>query len=151
MFQAKSFTPASFSIQSFKMAEQAQARSGYWRLFYYKMQEESLKKNEQEQREKEEKRTGESEKAITPAIPAKKRARRKPVELEEEVWEPPELPKLIYQRVAPPVFNPVTQFLSIITTEFRQLHYSIYPLEVKLAEKEIELDEEDIEMLLLAA
>ena len=150
MFQAKSFTPASFSIQSFKMAEQAQARSGYWRLFYYKMQEESLKKNEQEQREKEEKRTGQSSQESAPIIStAKKRRRHEP---DVEIWEPPALPKPLYRKIIQVELNPITPFLSIITQEFRQLYLTLPFLQQKLMERQEELDDdEDAELLLLAA
>ena len=150
MFQAKSFTPASFSIQSFKMAEQASARSGYWRLFYYKMQEESLKKNEQEQREKEEKRTGQSSQESAPTVStAKKRRRPEP---DVEIWEPPALPKPLYRKIIQVELNPITPFLSIITQEFRQLYLTLPFLQQKLMERQEELDDdEDAELLLLAA
>jgi len=150
MFQAKSFTPASFSIQSFKMAEQAQARSGYWRLFYYKMQEESLRKNEQEQREKAEKRTGQSSQESAPIVStAKKRRRPEP---DVEIWEPPALPKPLYRKIIPVKINPITPFLSIITQEFRQLYLTLPFLQQKLMERQEELDDdEDTELLLLAA
>ena len=44
MFSLNSLKPVSFSLQSFKMAEEANSgRSGYWKLFFYNMQEEALK------------------------------------------------------------------------------------------------------------
>ncbi len=50
MFSLNSFKPVSFSLQSFKMAEEANSgRSGYWKLFFYNMQEEALRKHEQKQ------------------------------------------------------------------------------------------------------
>ena len=44
MFSHKSFSPVSFSITSFKMAQEESVRSGYWRLYFYQMQEEALRK-----------------------------------------------------------------------------------------------------------
>ena len=44
MFSLNSLKPVSFSLQSFKMAEEASSgRSGYWKLFFYNLQEEALK------------------------------------------------------------------------------------------------------------
>ena len=42
MFSPKSFSPISFSFASFKSAQEDQTRSGYWRLFFYKLQEKEL-------------------------------------------------------------------------------------------------------------
>ena len=40
MFSSSSFAKASFSVNAFKMAQETDtARSGYWRLFYYNLQE----------------------------------------------------------------------------------------------------------------
>ena len=96
MFSLNSLKPVSFSLQSFKMAEEANSgRSGYWKLFFYNMQEEALKKHEQKQGESE--AQSPSSRAPQKPVAKPKRARRRVVEEEESLEEFEPLPKPLYR------------------------------------------------------
>lgn len=98
MFSLNSLKPVSFSLQSFKMAEEANSgRSGYWKLFFYNMQEEALKKHEQKQGESEAQSTGSRAPQKPVAKPKRSRAHRVTPEAVED-FEP--LPKPIYRQQA---------------------------------------------------
>lgn len=143
MFQARSFTPASFSIQSFKMAEASSARSGYWRLFYYNLQAESLKKNEQKQREEAPEGTSQSPSEVARTV--SKKSRRKPAVVEE--WVPPALPKPIYRLFEKPA--PALD-ISPILRELVAYQSFLATLQIRLTDFELEKEEEDdVEFLLL--
>ena len=156
MFSANSFSPASFSIQSFKMAQQDQARSGYWRLFFTEMQEKSLeddrRKREQEQRKEAPQGTVEVAEAESVAKPKPKPKRRaaEPISRDEPLGAVPF--KRVYAQQPDP-FEFVTPLLRIISTEFHSWSLSVQPL-VALLERQAANDEDEedtIHLLLLAA
>jgi len=180
MFSSNSFSQASFSTNAFKQSQVApgdckfwadgfwstgfwsngfwcdgnkkvDARSGYWRAFFYNLQEEELKKYEQKQGKETAKGTGQGSetKPVEPKLRVVKKPRR---EVDVEIWVPPVLPKPIYVKPPRVEIPLVTPFLNIISAEFRSW---LNPYSQKLAEWEaIEAandDEHDIELLLLAA
>ena len=98
MFSLNSLKPVSFSLQSFKMAEEASSgRSGYWKLFFYNMQEEALKPHEQEQGKGSPQSASSRAPQKTVAKPKRPRVRRVTPEAVED-FEP--LPKPIYRQQA---------------------------------------------------
>ena len=98
MFSLNSLKPVSFSLQSFKMAEEANSgRSGYWKLFFYNMQEEALKSHEQEQGKGTPQGASSRAPQKTVAKPKRPRVRRVTPEAVED-FEP--LPKPIYRQQA---------------------------------------------------
>jgi len=180
MFSTNSFSQASFSTNAFKQSQVApgdckfwavgvwskgfwangfwcdgatkvEARSGYWRAFFYQLQEEELKKHEQKQREEAQKRTGQGSetKPVEPKLRVVKKPRR---EIDVEIWVPPVLPKPVYVKPPRVEIPPITQFLNIISNEFRSW---LNPYESRLTDWEATEaandDEHDIELLLLAA
>jgi len=129
----------------------ASARSGYWRLFYYNLQEEELKKDEQKQREKAQERTrqGSQTKPL-----GRKSVQQKPrtVESEVEVWTPPYLPKPVFNVYKRSELPDITQYLNVIRDEFRGWITVSTPLWEAMLAKEAANDEEhDLELLLLSA
>lgn len=157
MFSANSFSPASFSIQSFKMAQQDQARSGYWRLFFTEMQEKSLeddrRKREQEQRKEAPQREVEVAETKPVAKPKPKPKRRAAESISrDELVAKPMLRSVFAQQPDP--FEFVTPFLRIISQEFYLWNVSTKPLLAMLERKAANDDddeEEAINLLLLAA
>ena len=153
MFNLNSFKPASFSIQSFKMAEEADSgRSGYWKLFFYNMQEEELKKHEQKQREE----------APQSASQRPKKSRSKPAvkatpSVEQRIVpEPPSRPVKRVVVADPPELPSITPYLAVISAELRLMYQTSQPLLVRLIDQERikaanDEDEEDVVLLLLAA
>ena len=158
MFSANSFSPASFSIQSFKMAQQDQARSGYWRLFYTEMQEKSLEEDRRKREQEQRKEAPQGTVEVTPAKPIAKpkpkpKPRVKPVPRDEHLDEPvPHVVRPIYV-AQPDPFEFVTPLLRIISIEFHSWNLSSKPL-VALLEKQAANDEDEeeaIHLLLMAA
>ena len=152
MFQHNSFLRASFSVQSFKMAgEENTARSGYWRLFYYNLQEESLKQDEQKQREEKKVGAGESQEVKSPEAPTKRKRKPEPIEVVEE-WVPPFIPRPIYQAKKShtvPEIDDLLRESSLGFLEWRGIITSMsWGLAAQISAND---DEEDIELLLLAA
>ena len=96
MFSLNSLKPVSFSLQSFKMAEEASSgRSGYWKLFFYNMQEEALRKDEQKQGKSATQSAGSRASQESVAKPKRSRAHRVTPEAVED-FEP--LPKPLYRK-----------------------------------------------------
>jgi hypothetical protein len=125
-------------------------RSGYWRLFYYQLQEEELKKHEQKQGQKTPEGKSEVASETTTAVPKKPRA--KPRVAKPVVDELPKVhPRPIYQ--APPKQFDVAPWLETLNTEFRAWNLSAQTLHGLLQQKKAANDEEEeiITMLLLAA
>lgn len=142
MFHHNSFNPVSFSIQSFKMAQEDQGRSGYWRLFFYKMQEEALKKDQVKEEVLE---TEKLEKLAPQSLPARK-PRITPVT--------PEVPlKPLLEPLRP--FKPLDakSYLSDmwrITTELRAMVTQFESSVVKYVPRHENLqDEEELGLILL--
>lgn len=52
MWDTRSFSPLSFSPQTFFGTKEPTGRSGYWRLFYHQLQEQALKDAEQKPKPK---------------------------------------------------------------------------------------------------
>ena len=145
MFSLNSLKPVSFSLQSFKMAEEASSgRSGYWKLFFYNMQEEALKKHEQKQGESE--AQSPSSRAPQKPVAKPKRTRSRIVEevVEAEEFEP--LPKPMYR-------NKTDEFPSEITCLVQQNWVKLLglniPLEFYFPTEQAANDEDDEEFLLL--
>lgn len=130
------------------------AKSGYWRLFYYNMQEEALKADEQKQRETTEKRESErkteepvqSAPAKVTAPVVRRSVQAKPVEEKPTTRERP-----IYATA--PELPLVTPLLNIISMEFRMMLQTSQPLYFAMLERKAanDEDEEDVELLLLVA
>ena len=145
MFSLNSLKPVSFSLQSFKMAEEANSgRSGYWKLFFYNMQEEALKKHEQKQGKGTPQ--GPSSRAPQKPVAKPKRPRSRIVEevVEAEEFEP--LPKPMYR-------NKTDEFPSEITCLVQQNWVKLLglniPLEFYFPTEQAANDEDDEEFLLL--
>lgn len=153
MFHHSSFQPLSFSIQSFKMAGQTHtqdARSGYWRLFYYQMQEEALK-------------TGEAEKAKPAEATPEVVAEEKPIEtkakpkakVEKLAFEPTPAPSKPPMRLKPvyraPEHYDVRPALNVASTEHFQQLSAFLGLKYESLLRQAQNDEDDILILLLAA
>ena len=127
------------------MAEEANSgRSGYWKLFFYNMQEEALKPHEQEQG----KGSPQSASSRAPQKPVAKpkRTRSRIVEevVEAEEFEP--LPKPMYR-------NKTDEFPSEITCLVQQNWVKLLglniPLEFYFPTEQAANDEDDEEFLLL--
>lgn len=122
-------------------------RSGYWRLFYYQLQEEELKKHEQEQGQKAEEGKSESPRKVTAVVsqPAKPKAsvviaEREPLKVH---------PKPIYQRPPEPVT--IAPRLRVLSTEFQAWNTSSRALEKLIRDKAANDEDEAIILLLMAA
>ena len=158
MFSANSFSPASFSIQSFKMVQQDQARSGYWRLFFTEMQEKSLeddrRKREQEQRQEAPQGTVEVTETEPVAKPKPKPRTAKPVRRVERVIETlPIHPRPVYNSPQPAI-DFVTPFLRIVSNEFYLWQQSSEPIVAAMLQRKAANDEDEedsIHLLLMAA
>lgn len=149
MFSSGSFAKASFSITAFKMAQDTDtARSGYWRLFYYNMQEEALKKDEQVKGKAETESKSESSQAKPIAQPKPKR-KPEPVVTEEPI---PHLLKPVYRGAVEQPSQEFGDLLRVLRIEFSTWQFTLPILSAKLLATQAANDEEDdIEMLLLAA
>ena len=148
MFLPASFNPTSFSRVSFNGASQPvvqDGRSGYWRLFYYQLQEEALNKSTEQNVVKEVK--------SLPSPVAKKKAKPRPVEKEEVEEAIPFRPLPMFERREIPE-NHISDTWRI-TIEIRMMVALFQQNQVKLRGtlrfNIIEDDEEDLELLLLAA
>jgi len=148
VFLRNSFSPVSFSSTSFDgaTASAQDGRSGYWRLFFTQLQEESNKPKaavESATSEKVENRPKRSPKATT--IKTEKRAIRPP---EEPEIVPPFRPLPMYERRADePTY---LQQMWNITAELRIMVASLHQSTVKFNhELDVANDEDDIELLLL--
>mgnify|MGYP000270539646 CR=1 FL=1 len=146
MFLPASFNPTSFSRVSFNGASQPvvqDGRSGYWRLFYYQLQEEALK----------EKPPANVVKEVKPSPVVKKKAKPRRVEKEEVEEAIPFRPLPMFERKEIPE-NHISDTWRI-TIEIRMMVALFQQNQVKLRGtlrfNIIEDDEEDLELLLLAA
>lgn len=155
LFGANYFKPQYFNANYLHGATAVPAqdgRSGYWRLFFYQMQEEALKPKEvaddkvpqvadKEAEVLEDKRVD---------VPAKKVVRRK--EREPEVPTVRERPILRKAESVEELPN-VTPFLNIISSEFRMWLNTSEPMRVAMLQRKADNDEEEeiINLLLLAA
>lgn len=128
-------------------------RSGYWRLFYYQLQEAELEKEkqkrEQEQGQKAPEGKSEAASQATPAVPkpkAKPRvAKPKPVEVLPKVH-----PRPLYNKVPEPVS--IEPWLHVVSNQFRAEYLSILPLQkIVLLQKAANDEEEEVLTLLLMA
>lgn len=145
MFSLNSFKPVSFSLQSFKMAEEASSgRSGYWKLFFYNMQEEALKKHEQKQGESEAQSA--SSRASQEPVAKPKRARIHTIEEVEPSEEFEPLPKPIYRQQTDFVPNEIT---CLVQQNWVKLLGLNIPLEFYFPTEQAANDEDDEEFLLL--
>ena len=145
MFSLNSFKPVSFSLQSFKMAEEANSgRSGYWKLFFYNMQEEALRKDEQKQGKSATQSAGSRAPQKPVAKPKRTRSRIVEEVVEAEEFEP--LPKPMYR-------NKTDEFPSEITCLVQQNWVKLLglniPLEFYFPTDQAANDEDDEEFLLL--
>ena len=127
-------------------------RSGYWRLFYTQLQEESLKKDAELKKSEEKVVEVVAPEVIAPikAKPKKKSVPKKVVE-EVVVHERPLLPEKYNIEI--PLITP---FLSIISMEFRSWLITSEPIRIALLQREAANDhdaeeEENIHLLLMAA
>ena len=144
MFSLNSLKPVSFSLQSFKMAEEANSgRSGYWKLFFYNMQEEALKKHEQKQGESEAQSPSSRAPQKPVAKPKRPRVRRVTPEAVED-FEP--LPKPIYRQQAHFVPPEIT---CLVQQNWVKLLGLNIPLEFYFPTEQAANDEDDEEFLLL--
>lgn len=137
MFHRSSFSPVSFSQAAFSGASQAQeGRSGYWRLFFYQMQEEALKEASKEKL------------AEIPLITTRVTKTRKPrvtVSIPRELeFQAPPLRKFEPLPDAPTYLQETWR----ITQEVRVMISQMTSNMVKL-DSGVDEDEEDIELLLL--
>ena len=144
MFLHNSFARASFSVQSFKMAQQDQtARSGYWRLFYTEMQEKALAQRDA-------KKSGVAEKPVAQvrfieeAPTRKSSTKRKPV-VEYDIA--PKTLKPLYRTPVSEAPKSYYQLICQIRQEFKILSATT-PKVVSVVEDD---DEQECEILLLAA
>lgn len=145
MFSLNSLKPVSFSLQSFKMAEEASSgRSGYWKLFFYNMQEEALRKDEQKQGKSATQSPSSRAPQKTVAKPKRTRSRIVEEVVEAEEFEP--LPKPMYR-------NKTDEFPSEITCLVQQNWVKLLglniPLEFYFPTEQAANDEDDEEFLLL--
>lgn len=155
LFGANYFKPQYFNAAYLHGATAVPAqdgKSGYWKLFFYQMQEEALKPKETKDDKVPEVAVQEAEvledKRVD--VPAKKVVRRKAPEPETPtVRERP-----ILRKVEPVEELPnVTPFLSVISSEFRMWLNTSEPLRIAMLQKKAANDEEEeiINLLLLAA
>lgn len=131
------------------MAQEDSTRSGYWRLFYYNLQEEELAKNEQKQGKETAQRTIQSPKAE----PLETKSRKPVKEIEEEpTTEPPVKIRSIYRKPAIITLPDYSDLLNVFSSEYRVSLYQVEAFRITLLAREADNDEEeDIELLLLAA
>jgi len=126
------------------MAEEANSgRSGYWKLFFYNMQEEALKKHEQKQGESEAQSTGSRAPQKPVAKPKRSRAHRVTPEAVED-FEP--LPKPIYRQQTHFVPPEIT---CLVQQNWVKLLGLNIPLEFYFPTEQAANDEDDEEFLLL--
>ena len=154
LFGANYFKPQYFNVNYLHGATAVPAqdgRSGYWRLFFYQMQEEALKPKEvkndtvpesavQEAKVLEDKRVN---------VPAKKVVRRERAAPET----PPVRERPVLRKIEPIETPSITPFLTIISTEFKSWMETSEPLRVAMLQRKADNDEEEelINLLLLAA
>lgn len=125
-------------------------RSGYWRMFYYQLQEEELKRHEQKQGQ--EATEGKSEVPQAKPVAAAKPKRAPPERRAAPVVELPKVhPRPIYQKQPEP-FD-VAPWLATINAEFRAWNLSAQTLHGLLQQRKAANDEEEevLTLLLLAA
>ena len=145
MFTLNSFKPVSFSLQSFKMAEEANSgRSGYWKLFFYNMQEEALKPHEQEQGKGTPQST--SRRASQKSVAKPKRARIHAVEEAEPPEEFEPLPKPMYRQQTDFVPNEIT---CLVQQNWVKLLGVDLPVGFYIPSESSANDEDEEELLLL--
>lgn len=147
MFHRPSFSPVSFSRISFNGATQPveqSGRSGYWRLFYYQMQEEALKEKEP---------AVEVKAAEKPKLVAKTKKPQKPVvKVEEEpVFAVPPFKPIKLPIPTPPTPLPVLAKVWQTTQELRLMRAQYGATVLKYNQLDVVNDEDDIELLLLVA
>lgn len=154
LFGANYFKPQYFNANYLHGATAVPAqdgRSGYWRLFYYQMQEEALKPKEVKNDEVPEVANQEAkvleDKRVD--VPVKKVVRRK----ERKPEQPTVRERPILRKINAVELPSVTPFLNIISTEFKQWFQTSEPLRIAMLQQKAANDEEDeiIELLLLAA
>lgn len=126
-------------------------RSGYWRTFYYQLQEEELKKHEQKQGQEAPEGARESTEEVAAIVSKKPSAKprvAKPVTAEEGLKVHP---RPIYQK-QPEQFD-VAPWLATINAEFRAWNLSAQTLHGMLQQRKADNDEEEevLTLLLLAA
>jgi hypothetical protein len=126
-------------------------RSGYWRLFYYQLQEEELKKHEQKQGQEAPEGKSELAEEVAAIVPKKPRTKprvAKPVIVEEG---PKVHPRPLYQKQPEP-FD-VAPWLATLNAEFRAWNLSAQTLHGMLQQRKAANDDEEeiIHLLLLAA
>ena len=154
LFSANYFKPQYFNAAYLHGATAMPAqdgRSGYWRLFYYEMQEEALR----EKRDDQVPANAATQDTLVKRedIPvAAKSVRKKRVEKEEKLREP--VLKPVYRQPAVVAEkDTLTPFLNTLSDEFRAWNFSTNALWVKMLSEKAANDEEDeaITLLLLAA
>ena len=126
-------------------------RSGYWRLFYYEMQEEALREKRDDQVPANAVAQDTLIKREDISVAAKP-VRKKRVEKEEKPREPI-LKPLYRQSAVAAEKDTLTPFLNTLSDEFRAWNFSTNALWVKMLSEKAANDEEDetITLLLLAA
>lgn len=141
--------PQYLSAVGFKDMSTQDGRSGYWRLFYYQLQEAELEKEkqkrEQEQGQKAPEGKSEAASQTAPAVPKKPRAKPKPVEVLPKIH-----PRPLYNKVPEPVS--VEPWLHVVSSQFRAEYLSLVPMQkVMLLQKAANDEEEELLTLLLLA
>lgn len=155
LFGANYFKPQYFNANYLHGATAVpgqDGRSGYWKLFFYQMQEEALKPKEAKDDKVPEVAVQEAEVLENKRVdvPVKKVVRRKAPEPEAPtVRERPILRKVEIVEEVPSI----TPFLNIISSEFRMWLNTSEPMRVAMLQRKAENDEEEeiINLLLLAA
>lgn len=151
MFHRPSFSPVSFSRISFNGATQPveqSGRSGYWRLFYYQMQEETLKGKDEEPSKPYSEPYKLEEKGDGSAIVHFPGRKKFTVERTE-----PEIPTVPLGSVktSDPVIHPELPRIWQITQELRTIRARWGIMQVASHQLDAVNDEDDIELLLLVA
>ena len=127
-------------------------RSGYWRLFYYEMQEEALREKRDDQVPANAAAQDTLVKREDIPVAAKPvRKKRKPAPAEPAIPKVKERPLL--RRIEQQEQPDITPLLRVISNDFRAMVLSLEPLRVKMLEQKAANDEEGelIHLLLLAA
>ena len=147
IFSTSYFKPQYFNA-AFLGKQEESARSGYWRLFYYNLQEEELhKRNEQEQRKTAPQRTSPRKKKaprrIT-ATPPKPRV----IEVGAEQNQPHKLKPLF--AVQPPTTLQVNDPLSLqLYFIVKELRFTLQPDYGTIAKQAAASNDEDMALVLL--
>ena len=155
LFSANYFKPQYFNAAYLHGATAMPAqdgRSGYWRLFYYEMQEEALREKRDDQvpanAVAQDTLVKREDIPVVAKRPAKKR---KPAPAEPAIPKVKERPLL--RRIEQQEQPDITPLLRVISNDFRAMVLSLEPLRVKMLEQKAANDEEVelIHLLLLAA